>query len=186
MDAARWGLLGLGGVAVALAADQLSLVHACATGVPGVDRLGTLFAREGLLYAPLSLSRQQQFARTLATLCWNETGGKTDAPVLGDTNIDSGPSIGPLQVLRLTAVGYGLWEPSDLSVGDPEAEKAEFADLANDEAFCVHLGAQVFRQKLVEAQQDWPSAIRRYNGAGSRAVAYAQRAADFMAQRGWA
>lgn len=149
-----------------------SLSNYTPCGVDGIDRLplAPLVEEEFGSTATIAL------ARAVVAICWCETGGKTEAPVIGDTTLqDRGPSIGPLQVSRGTAIDLGIVPKSETH--------AQFKARASNETWCLRQGVKIFATKLAAAKGDVADAIRRYNGSGSRAEQYRDKALSFLAEK---
>jgi hypothetical protein len=91
---------------------------------------------------------------------------------IGDYALALGPSVGPGQVLS----GLHL---TKLGVADP----MELAKVGN-EFRALYYAARVFREAYDAAGGSVADAIRRYNGSGPRADAYAQRATTRIAELG--
>jgi len=120
--------------------------------------------------------------RCCMAIIWKENAGVDHpAPYVGDmdsTRFPGGPSIGPMQVYRKSAIDYGVWRPN-LSIGSHEDERTAYLKLANDEHLCLSFGVNIFLHKWREARGDFVDAIRRYNGGGVAAKAYAESAVAF-------
>jgi hypothetical protein len=116
------------------------------------------------------------YARGIMALLHNENMATWDgvSPVVGDKDSPLGPSVGPLQVLRATAVDLGL-VPADET---PE----QYAARANDVNWCLDAGVSVFFAKLRIADGDIARAIELYNGSGPRAETYRQNAMSWLMQ----
>jgi hypothetical protein len=107
---------------------------------------------------------------------------------LGDVALGAGPSVGPMQVYRATAKDLGLWTPSPEAAGDEQAEKAEYAKLAEDTAWGIRAGVAVMRdkQRILDAYvaahpgttRTLQDLARLYNGGGAQARKYASEVAD--------
>jgi hypothetical protein len=149
--------------------SRVSLADYTACGLAGIDRLPLAQYVEEVFGTEATIA----IARAVVALCYCETGGRTTPPVVGDTTLTVGPAIGPLQVTRATAKDLGL-VPRDESF---EAYKLR----ASDERWCIRAGVLVFASKLLSAHGDIADAIRRYNGSGTRAEQYRDKALSFLA-----
>lgn len=135
------------------------------TGDPNLDRLR--------LRVLVEATKAGVDPRVIMGIIHNESGGRPEN-YLGDVTAPGGPSIGPMQVYRRTALDYGLWAPSD-----PDDRDA-YAAMSSDEVQGIAWGVAVFKRKLAEANGDVADAVRRYNGSGSAAEAYRDRALAFI------
>lgn len=153
---------------------MLAEYESLATGIPGLDRFG--IRGRALVYGEL----YQVDPKIMMGIFNNETGGKTDPPVVGDANLGGGPSIGPGQVYRTTAKALGLWTPPPETAGDIDAERAAYAELAKDEGLCVRWSIRVMKSKLEASGGDVAAAIKAYNGSGSAADSYRDKALAFL------
>ncbi len=151
--------------------EGMSLSEATPCGIDGIDRL-PIAETVAEVFGP---DATVAIARIMVAICWCETGGRTDPPVVGDTSSSGGPSIGPLQVWRQTAIDYGL-VPRMTS-------KDTYRAFAASEMLCLKWGVEVFRRKLSDAGGDLADAIRRYNGSGDAARAYRDKALSFLAEK---
>ena len=107
----------------------------------------------------------------------NESAGNA-SNFLGDLNLGNGPSIGPMQVSRATAVDLGLWTPPDDTSAQDDADA--FTALSSDIGLGVRWGCRILRQKLDDNGGDYPSAIRAYNGSNVASLTYQQNALSFL------
>ncbi len=94
---------------------------------------------------------------------------------VGDVAASGGPSAGPWQVERETAV--------ELQLVDPDISRGAYAELAGDLKFAAEAWAAAFDSKLEAAGGDFSDAIRRYNGSGDAAAAYRDRALTFASNQ---
>lgn len=101
-------------------------------------------------------------ARAVTAIVHLESGGRP-AQYLGDTGIASGPSIGPMQVLRTSAIDLGI-VPKDIS-------RTEYARYAYDEAAGCYWGCLEFKSWLARASGDIATALQYYNGGMSGSAA---------------
>lgn len=129
-------------------------------------------------------------ARAFMAILHNEVraGAEYGAVILGDQALAGGPSVGPGQVYRKTAIDLGLWSPPE----DGTDEREAYAEVAQDAAKCLRWAVVVFASKL-DAAGVWEGelsaeriadAVRRYNGGGDQARAYREKAVAF-ATRTW-
>jgi hypothetical protein len=102
------------------------------------------------------------------------------ARILGDQAFAGGPSVGPMQVYRATAIDLGLWAPPEDATDDEV--RAAYADNADEPVQCIGWGVAVFKTKLKLAGDSLVDAVRRYNGGGPKAAAYRDRAVAFIAK----
>jgi hypothetical protein len=159
----------IGGVAIVTA--FLPVYHATLTGNPTLDRL-RLAVTLAVIRAWGALAKPE-YARALMVILRNESGANP-ANYVGDLTATTGPSIGPWQVSRGTALALGLWAPEP-GVTGPE-ERAAFASLAQNEYRTAIWAAFVLKDKLRLSGGDLREAIRRYNGSGPKAEEYADKA----------
>jgi hypothetical protein len=164
-----------------------SLLRSLRTGDSSIDRLAVrgrivvelLRARPSLAFRP---ARLVELARALMAIANNEYDRRRDLDdQVGDAGFGGGPSIGPMQVYRRTALELGLYEsPTAIVEGSP-ADREAYAALAADVAFCIRAGVRVYLAKLEgPAHGDAAEAIRRYNGGGDASRAYQSRALAFL------
>jgi len=159
--------LAAGGVMSAQRAETLD--EKCLTRIYGLDRLPIA----DIVVEVFGPDASVALARAMVAIAHNECGGNSSPPVIGDTNSSGGPSIGPLQVWRQTAIDLGLV---------PSGESQDtYRQRAYDEMWCLRAGVKVFKDKLHSAGGDIALAIRKYNGSGSAAEAYRDRALSFLA-----
>lgn len=102
-----------------------------------------------------------------------ENKGRAPSPLVGDQSLAGGPSIGPGQVYRSTAIALGL-VPTGTT---PE----DYAVLAGDEDKMVGWAVRVFRTKVRAAGGDVAKAIELYNGSGPGAQRYQSDVLAFLA-----
>jgi len=171
-----------GAVYALLAGGKDQLVIQARTGNSKIDRLTPLIVRSAK--KRLGAKATPNVIRALVAILSNESGGNP-AMYLGDKTLSGGPSIGPMQVYRKTALDFRLWTPPDGVGADSEKAKAAYAALASNEARGIDMGVAVFKQKLAAAKGDVAEAIRRYNGSGPASEAYKTKALEFM-RRTWA
>lgn len=152
-----------------------SLVQAATTGDEQLDRHRWRVVRA--LAKRCGARTSRALARACMTIIRNESAGRPP-PVIGDASLPGGPSVGPMQVYRRTALELGLWSPPPDATSDDEQRDA-YSTFANDEDACVDWGVAVLLAKLDAADGDLADAIRRYNGGGPAARAYRDRAVAF-------
>lgn len=179
------------------------------TGNPDVDPFAWKIARAVLLeWGPTGKGPNGEPLEAVAALASElvdrESKGRP-SNFLGDVNAAGGPSVGPMQVYRATAKELGLYTPSADVAGDEAAERAEYAELANDTAWGIRAGVAVMRSKqatLDAFTSSHPGTTRTlqdlarlYNGGGAAARAYASDVAaeaasdlgaDWMSRRNYA
>jgi hypothetical protein len=145
------------------------LYAAAATGVADVDRARIRGNAVAALLAVFGLKATPAIARAfVAGVLVNEgafTPRADGTYPLGDVGHKLGPAVGPGQVLsglHLRRLGF---------TGDP-------LDLARvgSEWRALYYSARIFREAFDAAGGDVRQAIRRYNGSGPAAEAYADRA----------
>lgn len=196
----RGGVLGAlavavpGGLAMA-AAGAFGMVYArAACGVPHLDAPGFRgrLASGALLVFGFNALSDPRIIRSLVAIANNEwpknlpidgvdrDGDGTPDGVIGDEGARVGPSVGPMQVYRGTAVELGLWVPPEGATD--EQVRAAYRENARHPARVIRWGCAVFREKLRLAKGDFSLAVRRYNGSGPRAEAYRDRALAFAAK----
>jgi len=149
------------------------------TGNPDLDRFGIrgrVALQSFLAFGPDCLRQ----ARAMMTIIHNESSGNPDN-YLGDLNATGGPSIGPGQVYRATAIDLGLYPDAGQDPNDRDA----YADLSGDEGLGISWAVAVFKDKLRIAKGDIPTAIRLYNGSGASANQYQAKALGFASSKGW-
>jgi hypothetical protein len=168
----HWAYI-IGGVAIVTA--FLPIYHATLTGSPRLDRL-RLAVTLGVMRAWGPLAKPD-YARALMAILREESGADP-SNYIGDLTAPTGPSIGPWQVSRGTAIALGLWIPEP-GMGEAE-QRIAYAALAQNEYRTAIWAAKVLREKLRLAGGDLRDAIRRYNGSGPKAEAYADRAWAFF------
>jgi len=171
-------------IAAGVAAGGLTLYGAymfveLATGHDNIDALRT----------PLIVSLAKRghptvdVGRALMAIFHNEHGDG-DVMELGDTTLSGGPSIGPGQVYRKTAIDLvnrgilgGGWVQA---ITSRDAYTAFGSDPSNLYAL-VDGAVAVFLDKLASVGGDIPQAIMAYNGAGDAAAQYEDKALAFEA-----
>lgn len=178
------GAAAIGALMLPAVVRAMELVKATATGVDYLDglrlRVAWALVRSGLGNAT------PENARALMSIAHNECPPRWDgsSPIVGDATLGGGPSVGPFQVYRATALDLGLWAcPPDAL--DVASEREAYASVANDVDKCVSMGVAVYLDKLRIAGGDVAEAVRRYNGGGAAARAYRDRALTFQADLGW-
>ena len=117
--------------------------------------------------------RQKEIVRAMMAIANNESGERKNyLGVIGDTALANGPSVGPLQVYRSTAIGMGFV---------PKGTTFEqYKEYAYDLPLLVDWGVRVFKEKLRLQKNNIEDAIRAYNGSGPRAESYKQKALAFV------
>lgn len=160
------------------------LLELMKTGKADLDELGKrgVLAFWVFVYFGPQVVFRPAIPRALVAIMNNESGGRT-VNLLGDTSASGGPSIGLMQMYRRTAEDLGLWTPP-AGASEKQARDAYAAASANISTG-IRWGVAVFKQKLEDAKGNVPEAIRRYNGSGSAAEAYKQRALAFASALGW-
>lgn len=145
------------------------LYAAARTGVAGVDRPAIRGNAVAALLAAFGLRASRELARAFVAGVVVNEGAYTPGPdgryPLGDVGHRLGPAVGPGQVLsglHLRRLGY---------TGDA----LELARVGN-EFRALYYAARIFREAVDAAGGDLREAIRRYNGSGPGAEAYAARA----------
>jgi len=91
---------------------------------------------------------------------------------VGDKTLAGGPSVGPMQVYRSTAIAMGF-VPKTITA-------AQYAAYASDLDTVLEWGVKVFKQKLAAAKGNVSLAIKFYNGSGPQADAYREKALAFV------
>jgi len=159
-----WQKVGAFGAA-ALAAVALSRYVALASGDGRLDRWGirgrALYWGERLGVPPsllMGIAHQEAAA-------WLN-------PQLGDQGDDRGPSVGPLQVLRTTAIADGF-----VPAGTDSDTYAQWGDPAH-EGETFEWGARHFASLYASHSGDAHAALASYNGASS----YADAAMQWLAK----
>ena len=166
-------LLVVGGLAVVA---FMRVRAATATGDPRLDQFRSRVALGAVWYwRTVDSALATRVARAFMAILHQEMLPDWDgrAPVLGDKAIASGPSVGPGQVLRQTAVDLGLVPSTET----PEAYSARAADVD----WAIDAALQVFRSKYAQAGGDLAQAIQLYNGSGPKAEDYRYAALSFAA-----
>lgn len=143
--------------------QALLMVRAARTGDRAVDRHRWRIV--WALWRVFGLRASPSLARAVASIIRQESAGRRP-PVVGDADLSGGPSIGPMQVYRRTAVAMGLWTPP------PVGEVAAYTALASRETMLIEWGVRVLQEKLRITKGDLHEAIRAYNGSGPKAEAY--------------
>lgn len=145
------------------------LYAAARSGVPAVDRPAIRGNAVAALLAVFGLKVTRELAAAFVRgVLVNEGASRPGVDgryPLGDAGHKLGPAVGPGQVLsRLHLVRLGY-------TGDP----LELARVGN-EFRALYYAARVFREAYDAAGGDVREAVRRYNGSGPAAEAYADRA----------
>jgi hypothetical protein len=125
---------------------------------------------------------EPKIARACMSILNNELPGgarRGELVIIGDKDLPGGPSIGPMQVYRATAKDLRLWSPPPDVAGEDPWEREVYASIAHDPEQCIRWGVEVFRAKLQVAGGELDDAIRRYNGGGTAAAKYRDRALAF-------
>lgn len=177
--------LALGAGAVLLLAKGSAkdpLLEAAKTGNALLDRLAPIVVAAAKKH--LGKDATSANVRALMAILNNESGGNPRM-YLGDKNLPGGPSIGPMQVYRSTALDMRLWTPPTGEAADSAKAKSAYAALAVNEQRGIDMGVAVFAAKLKAAKGNTTLAIRKYNGAGPAAETYKTKALDFV-RRTWA
>ena len=91
---------------------------------------------------------------------------------VGDKKLSGGPSVGPMQVYRSTAIAMGF-VPKTITAD-------QYAAYASDLDTVLEWGVRVFKQKLAAAKGNVSLAIKYYNGSGPQADAYRDKALAFV------
>ncbi len=171
-----WWWVGAAALAVVVwGGGKVAGVYAATaeTAHPELEALRTPIAKNVMLvFWDYDTPTQIAVAQLLMAQAWIESRGKASA--VGDAGFSVGPSIGPLQVSRGTAIDLGLWTPPDDAT--PDEERAAYRAKVTDTDWCVWAGAKVWRAKLSAAGGDLFDAVRRYNGGGALAAAYQDKA----------
>lgn len=155
-------LLAIGGIVIVI--WFMKLRSTLTTDNPNLDRFRTRIALGTLWhFAATHRNDVTSIARALIGIVNRETEGKP-APQIGDVDLPGGPSVGPGQVYRSTAIDLGL-VPPDITTED-------YANKANDENWGIDAMITVFKSKLETVNYDIAKAIRLYNGSGERAIKY--------------
>lgn len=164
----------------ARAVGEEELARSIVTGDALVDRFAAHVARATIAEHGAAHPELGELARVALQLVAQETRGRS-APQVGDRAASGGPSVGPMQVYRVTAEELGLFKASS---SDPHAE---YEQRAWDEAWGIVAGVHVLAVKLRIAKKKATTAIpagaefgpavirdgiRRYNGAGDMAARY--------------
>jgi len=184
-----WVIALAGGVVVVaggMGAFWLGWVQPAKTGD---DTLDALLPRTALELAKVGLFGPR-YLRAMAAIFHNEhsngtpTGQVHDILEVGDETLHGGPSGGPGQAYRSTAIDLGLWP----SQGDKDAQLDDDDDRAAYVAFVqdpanlgelIRWAVVIFKSKLKIAGGDVAQAVQLYNGSGPAAQQYAQNAQDF-------
>jgi len=153
-------LFTLGG---SLVVTQIALSDITPCGVDDIDRLPIA----DYVTTVFGLAATPAIARCCVAIVYQESKGDP-TQYLGDTGIASGPSVGPMQVLRTTAIDLGLVPKGETS--------AEYMARKSDEDWGLRAGCFVFRNKLDMAGGDLALALQYYNGS----AAYRARALSWL------
>ncbi len=159
-------LIGLGGAA---AIGLLRVWGAASGGDAALDGLKPYAVAAALWQWNVKGLLDTRYVHALLAIAKNEDDeSQPPEGQLGDYTASGGPSVGPWQVERATAVELGL-VPSDISAND-------YVLLEADLWWCARAAAKVFDSKLSAAGGDWSQALARYNGSGAAAADYSTRA----------
>lgn len=140
------------------------------TGTPRIDRLPLADNITAVFGDNVDVGT----ARACCAIVYKESGGNP-SQYLGDTGIASGPSIGPMQVLRATAISLGLV--------DADTTPAQYAAMKNNEDAGCYNGCRVFQDAMTQASNNIQDALAVYNGGPARpasALAYADDAIAWL------
>lgn len=141
---------------------------AARTGIAGIDRAAIRGNAVAALLAVFGLRTTRAVVRAFVGGILPNEGAYTPRDgmyPLGDVGHKLGPAVGPGQVLsglHLARLGYK---------GDPK----DLARVGN-EFQALYYAARIFREAYDAAGGDLRGAIRRYNGSGPAAEAYAEKA----------
>lgn len=150
------------------------------TGEPSLDRLVPLIVSG--IRKHFGSKATLEIVRAAVAILQNESRGLSKY-YLGDISAPGGPSIGPMQVYRATAIDLKLWNPPAGIVKGSDADKAAYAALATDEELGVDWAMAVLADKFRIAGGDLKLAVRLYNGSGPKAEAYLQKAIAYAGQK---
>lgn len=158
----------------------------CATGNPALDRFA--IRGQAILWGMrfFGATLRREHVRAILAIVNNESQGLA-SNYLGDTGIASGPSIGPMQVLRQTVLSSAPTDPVlAVLLGGAASDQNAYGALAGNEILGMGLGVMVFHQKYLAAGGDLQGAIDLYNGDGGpgNPGQYSQKALAF-AQQTW-
>lgn len=102
---------------------------------------------------------------------------------VGDLGDSRGPSVGPGQVLRMNVVRLWADPPAAFAWLVVKSDPTELVKPENTAA-AMWVSVKVMAECLRASGGDLREAARRYNGSGSAAEAYADRAAAFIDELG--
>ncbi len=151
----------------------LKLAAAMKTSDPYLEAYRPRLAWEILI--TFGARASQEVGRALIGIFDLENKARKPPPLVGDATLPGGPSIGPGQVYRATAIALGL-VPAGTTA-------EEYAALAGEEDRLVGWSVRVFKSKMQLAQGDVAKAIELYNGSGSHAEAYRSEVLAFLAEQ---
>jgi len=146
-------ILAAAGVTGAYAAYRY---HQLATGDVRLDRPGI---RGRALLWGVRLSVPPEALMALA----HQEGQAWLNPQMSDSDIDRGPSVGPLAVLRTTAIGEG-----DVPAGTDATTYAAYADPSH-EGLTFGWGARYFAKVYASHGRSMRAALTSYNGSSTYA-----------------
>lgn len=114
-----------------------------------------------------------QYIRALMSIVNNEYDRRKPLDnQVGDAALSYGPSIGPMQVYRKTAIDFKLVPPSTTS-------EQYLLNRTNVDQV-IEWGVKVYKEKLKVARGDAILAIKLYNGSGPQAENYQSKALSFV------
>lgn len=173
------GLIALGAIIVSSIGYIAENIK---TGIPSLDRWEIRYRLAFWCFRTFGAQAitNPNLPRALMAIVHNESIGLPKF-YLGDTTASGGPSIGPMQIYRRTAIDLKLWTPPQ---GMTEAEQRKaYAELAQNESMGIRWGVAVFADKLRIAKGNIPEAVRRYNGSGALAEKYQAKALAFANEK---
>ena len=136
------------------------------------DRLLDLVVKAAEKNIPESKSHPK-YIRCLMAIVNNEYDRrKTIDNVVGDLQFKNGPSVGPMQVYRQTAIDYKFVSK--------DTTANQYLSYKGNVELLIDWGVQVFVKKLEIAKGDVVLAIKRYNGGGINAENYQAKAINFI------
>ncbi len=148
------------------------ILRSIRTSDPYLEQYRPLLARFVVL--TFGAGASVPIARAMIGIFDRENKARQRPPVVGDKLLPGGPSIGPGQVYRATAIDLGF-VPAGIT-------REDYAMLAYDDSRMVWWAVKVFRAKLAAAGGDVGEAIRRYNGSGPEAERYASEVIAWLAE----
>jgi hypothetical protein len=137
------------------------------TGVAAIDRL-PLASNISKVWGPTC---PVGVARAVTAIVWMESRGDP-SQYLSDTGDSRGPSIGPMNVLRQTAIQMGF-----VPAGTSFATYSDFVNTLSEDTL-VNWGCREFAQDLIDQGGDIGAALREYNGSqryATEAVTWLQK-----------